>query len=317
MSATRLVAGQVLPTPIHDGNLRVDELSSGGCRLGCQCALDADGTEGQVMKSGISLDAYFDRVRWGAAVTPNFETLAGLLRAHVSRIPFENFDVLLGRGVRLDIDGLQDKLVRARRGGYCFEHATLFAAVLEKLGFQPGCHSARVIMLTPAAAAPRAHMFLTVRLPEGVFVIDPGFGPFASHIPIPLQDGAKTRGDQETHWMIRDGSRWVLRTQFGDKPVDSWVSTLDEDNPADFEMANHFTATHPASPFVNQIMINAFTSEGRVSATNRDATIWRHSRPQKKQLADRAALRRLLNDYFGFDLPEVERIRVPSIPEWQ
>jgi hypothetical protein len=28
-------------------------------------------------------------------------------------------------------------------------------------------------------------------------------------------------------------------------------------------------------------------------------------------------LRKLLNEYYGFDLPEVERLRVPSIPEWQ
>jgi N-hydroxyarylamine O-acetyltransferase len=76
---------------------------------------------------------------------PTFETLAGLLHAHMLRIQFENLDVLLGRPVRLDLDSLQDKLVRARRGGYCFEHATLFAAVLEKLGFQPVRHAARVV----------------------------------------------------------------------------------------------------------------------------------------------------------------------------
>ena len=94
------------------------------------------------MTTSIDLDAYFDRIQWGGVSSPNFETLAGLLRAHVSRIPFENFDVLLRRGVQLDIERVQDKLVRSRRGGYCFEHATLFAAVLEKLGFQPVRHSA-------------------------------------------------------------------------------------------------------------------------------------------------------------------------------
>jgi N-hydroxyarylamine O-acetyltransferase len=50
-------------------------------------------------------------------------TLAGLLGAHMAHIPFENFDVLLGREVRLDPEGLQAKLVKARRGGYCFEHS--------------------------------------------------------------------------------------------------------------------------------------------------------------------------------------------------
>ena len=39
-------------------------------------------------------------------------------------------------------------------------------------------------------------------------------------------------------------------------------------------------------------------------------------RSTSSQLADRVALRRLLAEHFGFDLPEVERLRVPSVPEW-
>jgi N-hydroxyarylamine O-acetyltransferase len=269
------------------------------------------------MTASIDLNAYFDRIHWGGSAVPDFATLSGLLHAHVSRIPFENFDVLLGRGIRLDIESLQNKLVRARRGGYCFEHATLFASVLEKLGFHVVRHSARVILFEPASGAPRAHMFMTVELPEGVFVVDPGFGYFSSRVPVPLRDGASVRGDHETHWMIRDGNVWMLRAQLGDKPVDAWVTTLEQDNPVDFEMANHFVATHPASPFVSRIMMSALTADGRVSAMNRDVTIWSKNQPQKLQLSDRAALRKLLNEYYGFDLPEVERLRVPSIPEWQ
>jgi N-hydroxyarylamine O-acetyltransferase len=268
------------------------------------------------MTDSINLDAYFDRIDWRGGTDPSFETLAGLLRAHVLHIPFENFDVLLGRGVRLDLDSIQSKLVDARRGGYCFEHATLFGAVLEQLGFETARHTARVILFEPARAAPRAHMFLTVRLPEGTFVADPGFGLFTSRVPIPLVDGAKARGDYETHWMVRDGERWILRAQLGDEPVDAWVTTLEEDNPVDFEMGSHFTATHPASPFVNRIMISALTEEGRVTLMNQDAKIWQANRANPAKLADRSALRAFLIKYFGFDLPEVEDLRVPTIPEW-
>jgi N-hydroxyarylamine O-acetyltransferase len=67
----------------------------------------------------------------------------------VEHIAFENFDVLLGRPIRLDLASLQDKLVRRRRGGYCFEQVTLFAAVLERLGFAPVRHTARVIRVVP------------------------------------------------------------------------------------------------------------------------------------------------------------------------
>jgi N-hydroxyarylamine O-acetyltransferase len=49
---------------------------------------------------------------------------------------------------------------------------------------------------------------------------------------------------------------------------------------------------------------------------NRDVTIVRDGVFEKSQLADRSALRTLLKDHFGFDLPEAETLRVPSVPEW-
>src|SRR5271157_2342005 len=131
----------------------------------------------------LHLDRYLERIQYGGATQPNFDTLAGLLRAHLAAIPFENLDVLLGRRIWLDLDGVQDKLVRAHRGGYCFEHVTLFAAVLERLGFHPVRHTARVVLFASRTESPRAHMFLTVPLSEGRFVADPGFGPFAPGVP--------------------------------------------------------------------------------------------------------------------------------------
>ena len=117
----------------------------------------------------MDLDAYFARIGWRG--TPE---LAGLLEHHMRAIPFENFDVLLGRRPRLDLEGLEAKLVTARRGGYCYEHSTLFAAVLAELGIACRTHSARVVMMTPRELAPRTHMFLTV----GNDVLDPGFGGY-------------------------------------------------------------------------------------------------------------------------------------------
>ena len=264
----------------------------------------------------VNLDAYFERVGWRGMRSPMYETLAGLLRAHMAAIPFENLDVLLGRRIRLDLEGLQAKLVDARRGGYCFEHATLFAAVLEELGFAPIRHSARVVLIIPRSASPRTHMFLSVPLGEGTFIVDPGFGVLAPRIPLPLVDGAKVSLDHDTHWMAKDGAFWVLRAETPEKTVDCWVSTLKPDNPVDFEMANHYTSTHPDSGFVNRLMLRALTRDGRVGVMNRDVTVWHGREAHASRLADRAELRELLVEHFGFDLPEVERLRVPSIPEW-
>src|SRR3954469_21350382 len=95
----------------------------------------------------IDLDAYLQRIGWRLpAPGPGVDTLAALLRAHMERIPFENLDVLLGRPVALDDGALQRKLVDAGRGGYCFEHASLFASVLEAIDFAVSRHTARVVL---------------------------------------------------------------------------------------------------------------------------------------------------------------------------
>ncbi|MEO7761218.1 MAG: arylamine N-acetyltransferase, partial [Casimicrobiaceae bacterium] len=227
-----------------------------------------------------------------------------------------NIDVLLGRGIRLDLDGLQAKLVGARRGGYCFEHSTLLGAVLGQLGFTPEAHMARVIMMTARTVAPRGHMFLSVPLPEGRFLVDPGFGALAPRIPVPVIERREVSVEHETHWLERDGNYWTLRMRTPDKAADCWVTTFESENPADFAISNYYTSTHADSPFVNRIMLRALKPDGRVTLHNRDVIVTRDGQPDASQLADRGALRELLATHFGFDLPEVETLRIPSVPEW-
>ena len=48
---------------------------------------------------------------------------------------FDNIDVLLEQHPGVGLDAVQAKFVGRGRGGYCFEHGTLFAAALERLGY--------------------------------------------------------------------------------------------------------------------------------------------------------------------------------------
>lgn len=252
----------------------------------------------------MNLDAYFARIGWHGSRAATTEVLAAIVAHHMQAIPFENLDVLLGDKPRLDVDSLERKLVQARRGGYCYEHATLVASVLRELGFAVRLHSARVVMVTPRSSAPRTHMFLSI----GDAMIDPGFGGRAPRVPVPL-DGTPAGG----HRLVRDGGEYALELD----GTRLWVSSLEADLPIDFEMANHFTATHPASAFTQTIMMRAFTSDGEIRVRNRDVTLLRGAETQTYQLADRAALRALVAQHFGFDLPAIESMTVPAIPEWR
>jgi N-hydroxyarylamine O-acetyltransferase len=268
------------------------------------------------MSDALDLDAYLARLEFAGPVRADLDTLVRLVRAHVRRVPFENLDVLLGRGVALDLDALQRKLVTARRGGYCFEHATLVGAALDAIGFVALRHSARVVLFSPRAQSPRTHMFLTVALPEGRFVVDAGFGSLASEVPIPLADSGAAPPSGAAHWMVRDRAGWTLRARSEGEDVDCWVTTLEADNPIDFAVANHYVATHPDSAFRQRLMLRAITPDGRVSVMNRDVT-WRTAGGARTaRLGDRAALRALLREHFGFDLPEAETLTVPTVDEW-
>jgi len=261
------------------------------------------------------LPAYLARIGYDGPRRPDHPTLSGLLAAHMNAIPFENIDVLLGRPIRLDLAALQEKIVADRRGGYCFEQTALFLAALRAPGFEATPRTARVVLVVGPDEAPRGHMHVIVRLPEGEYVADPGLGGVGCRAPIPL-DGTQVRDGDEHYSIQADGRRRVLRITSAGRSFDAWVAGLDEDNWVDFEVANHWTATHPASPFVSRLMLRAMIPGGRITLMNRDVTVRRDGTTDKYRLADRAELRRLVQTHFGFDCPELETMRVPSEPGW-
>ncbi len=267
------------------------------------------------MGQPFDLDAYLARIAYDGPRTPDYDTLAGILRAHTASIPFESFDVLLGRPILLDPESLQAKLVTARRGGYCFEHACLMHAALEAIGFAPVRHASRVLLFEPRHESVRQHMFLTVTSDGATYVIDPGFGPFACPVPIPI-DGTPVPTDAPTHQLVRDGKDWLLKVARDGEQTYGWISTMEEEYPVDFEMMNYFIATHRASFFTHNILASAVIQDGRVNVMNQGVQIIRNGVAQSAQLADRKALRALVAEHFGFDLPELETMRVDGVPGW-
>src|SRR5882672_8664858 len=111
----------------------------------------------------LDLEAYFARIGYTGSREPSLAALHTISQAHVQSIPFENLDVLLGRGINLDPAAVFKKLVHDRRGGYCFEQNSLFLRVLETLGFRVAPFSARVRWQRPRDfTPPRTHVFLRV-----------------------------------------------------------------------------------------------------------------------------------------------------------
>ncbi|GAA3118294.1 arylamine N-acetyltransferase [Planomonospora alba] len=197
--------------------------------------------------------AYLRRIGCAGPLAPTAETLRELHRAHVLTIPFENLDVVLGRGVRLDAGALQGKLVDGRRGGYCYEHNLLFAAVLERLGYRVTRLLARVGPLGEPRRA-RTHAMLLVEADGTRHLADVGFGGEGLVEPLPFAEGAVSHVGPWTWRLGRAGDEWVLSTLRQDGWAELYAFRLEVHHRADFEMANHYTSTLPSSPFVRHVI---------------------------------------------------------------
>ncbi len=202
----------------------------------------------------VDLDAYLERVGFTDGLGSDVATLVALHRRHPAAIPFENLDVVLGRGVSVDLDRIQAKLVRDRRGGYCYEHGLLFAAVLSRLGFGVDRLLARVggDLGRPNA---RTHMALIVTCADGRWLADVGFGSGLLE-PIPLvADAPATQGDWRYRLVRPAPGIWALQQLEGAEWVGQYTFDEQPQHLSDVVVSNHFTSTWPTSPFVSRAVV--------------------------------------------------------------
>ncbi|HEV7671695.1 MAG TPA: arylamine N-acetyltransferase [Thermoanaerobaculia bacterium] len=253
----------------------------------------------------VDLDAYLARIAYSGPREATLSTLTALHTAHVIAIPFENLDILLGRGIDLDLAVLERKLVAGRRGGYCFEQNTLFRAALERLGFRVSSLAARV-QVGATAVRPRTHMLLSVDVEGEVWIADVGFGGGGLVVPVPLVEGRETwlggLGGLG-HRLRREGEIWVLEGSSEGAWGDFYAFTLEAQHPADFVMANHFTSTFPSSPFVNNLTVQRSWPEGWLVLRNRDLTLRESGVTTSDTIRDPDHLLEVLRDRFGLAFP--------------
>lgn len=256
----------------------------------------------------LDLNAYLARIESDRPSSPMAEALERLHLAHATHVPFENLDIQLGRPILLDLDHLQVKLVRDRRGGYCFEQNTLFAAALEALGFQVTRLAARV-RLGAATLLPRTHMLLKIDIDGGSWIADVGFGGDGLLKPVALSEGQVARQFAWSYRLMREGDSWVLQAQQGQTWQDQYAFNLEPHFHVDYEVANHYTSTHPSSSFVRTLTAQRPTPEARYILRNRQFSERRGDDMTIRTIADDDELLQLLAKTFGLKFPAGTRFR--------
>jgi N-hydroxyarylamine O-acetyltransferase len=257
------------------------------------------------MIESLDLSAYFARIGYDGPRTPTLETLRAIQLLHPQAIAFENLNPLLALPVKLDVESLQQKLVRSRRGGYCFEHNGLLLEVLRALGYRVSGLAGRVVWNNPPdTIPPRSHMILRVKLDEGTYLADVGFGSSPT-APLRLVPDVAQDTPHESFRLVENDGVYTLQCNLKGQWTSFYMFDLQEQTPVDYQVANHYVSTWPTSHFVTSLTAARATADGRYGLRNNRLSIHRQNgESEQRMLTSTAEISAVLKDLFGVVVPD-------------
>lgn len=257
------------------------------------------------MSGTFDLGGYLARIGYDGPHTPTLNTLRAIQRLHPQAIAFENLNPLMGIPVRLEIDALQQKLIRSRRGGYCFEHNGVLLHALRALGFRATGLAARVVWNQPNDdTPPRSHMVLRIVLVEGIYLADVGFG-MSPTAPLRLEPEIEQETPHELFRLLQGNGHFTLQCRLKDEWTSFYMFDLQEQAPVDYQVANHYVSTWPTSHFVQLLIAARAMPDGRYGLRNNRLSIHRlNGESEQRVLGSAAEISAVLDDLFGVTVPD-------------
>jgi N-hydroxyarylamine O-acetyltransferase len=247
------------------------------------------------------VDAYLARIATARPARADAAALAELQLRHLLAVPFENLSIHLGEPIVLDQGALVDKVVRRRRGGFCYELNGAFAALLSALGYGVTLLAARVFG-DDGLGPPYDHLALRVEDADGrSWLADVGFGRH-SHHPLRLDVGAE-QADPGGSFRVAeapDGDLDVSRDGEPQYRLERRARLL-----GDFEATCWWHQTSPKSHFTRSLVCSLLTEAGRVTLSGRTLVETVSERRRERTLAGDAEVLDTYRDRFGIVLDRV------------
>jgi N-hydroxyarylamine O-acetyltransferase len=251
----------------------------------------------------LELSAYLHRIRFDGSVQPDLATLRAIHRAHQYAIPFENLDVLLRRPLVIDLEANYDKIVRRRRGGWCYEMNGVMEWALKEIGFEVMRICAGVMRMRTGDAQLGNHLCLLVRLDQP-YLVDVGFGGSLTE-PLPLR--ASERDDRPYRLGLSEPgeSYWrFAEIAHGDGDAFSFDFRVAPADEALLARKCQFLQSDPTSPFIQNLVVQRRTTDTHLSLRGRVLATIHSTRVDKKLLNSADELVATLRDNFDLDTPE-------------
>jgi N-hydroxyarylamine O-acetyltransferase len=210
----------------------------------------------------MDIKAYLQRIDHQREVAATAESLRQLQFAHLTAVPFENLSIHINEPIVVEPTALLDKIVRRRRGGFCYEANGLFAALLRALGFRVTLLSAEVANGEGLFGPPFDHMALLVELEER-WLVDVGFGD-AFLWPLRLDERAAQVQGRRAFRLLSDADQLILQQRDGSEAdwMPQYRFTLQAYDYPDYVAMCHYHQTSPDSPFTRRRVCSRATHDG-------------------------------------------------------
>jgi N-hydroxyarylamine O-acetyltransferase len=170
--------------------------------------------------------------------------------------------------------------------------------------------SARV-RLGAVGVRPRTHMLLLVSFADSRWIADVGFGSDGLLAPVPFDPAVESAQSLRTYRVVPEGTWWVMQARGAGDWRHLYAFTLDPHERIDYEVLNHYTATHPRSIFRSLLLVHRVLPDRRVTLLNRELTIETGTGVTTRVLTENEALA-ALGETFGVTLPPDLVVKVPE-----
>jgi N-hydroxyarylamine O-acetyltransferase len=245
--------------------------------------------------------AYLLRIGHTGSTTPSADTLHALHRAHLFSVPFENLDIDLGRNIPCDETAAVRKVVELKRGGFCYELNSAFAALLRALGFKVTLLSARVARADGSSSPEFDHLTLRVDLEEP-WLADVGFGDSFLE-PLRLKTGiGQEEGSRKYHLLEEDNSIHLKRTERDGKCTRQYSFTHTPRKLSDFAAMCHYHQTSPQSHFTQNRVCTRATPDGRITLSGCKLIETKNGVRSERELGSEEEWKTALQQHFGIVL---------------
>ena len=238
-------------------------------------------------------------------LTPS--SLQKLVRAHLEQVPFEVLELTEEKTQpSMEPEGLYEKIVVNKRGGYCFELNKLFYLLLKELGFSCYCVGVRCIIGRPEPVA-ISHRGIIVEFPGQKWYCDVGFGGNGPKGILNLMaPELQTLCYERFQVQQEDGQYVIVYFDPQNKPIRMLKFRDEAYLDVDFNMLNGYYSVHPRSPFRAKRILYRCLKDGWISFVGTTYTVFRSGQYTTEEITDEAAQRRLIQTEFDLNIPQWE-----------